>query len=216
MKRNLKVLTIIFVLIIIGFANLDSIKASCVDFETEETCKLGCTPASGSSTCDAEYSCIWNDINIDGTNYRYCHANKLLYVKCGGSHDIPYEAPKIISFVINLLKIATPILLILVSVITLLKAMASSKDDEIKKAHSSLVKKLISAALVFFVISIVQFVITKVADSGESGNISNCLSCFLNNDCGNSLYYKTNIGKDYYCTELGKDNFQNCETYYKN
>ena len=46
-----------------------------------------------------------------------------------------------------------------------------------------LIKKIIAAVMVFFVISIVQFVISKVADSSEQGGIESCLSCFLNNSC---------------------------------
>lgn len=144
------------------------------------------------------YSCIWNE-----TEYgNYCNTDTLLYVACGDSFDIPYQAPEIISFLVNLLKIATPIILIFVSVITLFKAIVASKEDEIKKAQSSLINKIIASVMVFFVISIVQFVISKVADSSEQGGIESCLSCFLNNSCENSVYYKTNVGGTYICTYI--------------
>lgn len=142
------------------------------------------------------YACIWNETEYGD----YCNVDNLLYVSCGDAFDIPHEAPELISFLVNLLKIATPIILIFVSIITLFKAIVSSKDDEIKKAQSSLVKKIIAAVMVFFVISIVQFVIMKVADSTETDNISKCLTCFLNNDCEDSVYYKTNVGGTYTCT----------------
>lgn len=144
------------------------------------------------------FACIWNE-----TEYgNYCNTDTLLYVACGDAFDIPHQVPELISFLVNLLKIATPIILIFVSIITLFKAIVASKDDEIKKAQSSLIKKIIAAVMVFFVVSIVQFVISKVADSSEQGGIESCLSCFLNNDCENSVYYKTNVGGTYICTYI--------------
>lgn len=144
------------------------------------------------------FACIWNE-----TEYgNYCNTDTLLYVACGDAFDIPHQAPELISFLVNLLKIATPIILIFVSIITLFKAVVASKEDEIKKAQASLIKKIIAAVMVFFVISIVQFVISKVADSQEQGSLESCLSCFLNNDCENSVYYKTNVGGTYICTYI--------------
>ena len=139
---------------------------------------------------NSSFACIWNKTESGG----YCNVDNLTYVKCGSAYDIPSQVPKIVSFVVNLLKIATPIILILVSIITLLKALAASKEDEIKKAQSSLIKKLIAAALVFFIITIVQFVISKVADDNEQGDLKSCFACLLNNDCSGSVYYKTNVG----------------------
>lgn len=153
----------------------------------------------GDTTCNAgtkDYACVWND------TYKFCNTDKLTYVRCGDSYDIPSDVPGLISFAVNLLKIATPIILIIIGMITLVKALAASKEDEIKKAQNSLVKKLIAAALVFFVISIVQFVMSIVADDSEKGSITSCLKCFLNNDCEGSMYYKTNISGTYWCTYL--------------
>lgn len=162
------------------------------------------------------FACVWNESEYGG----YCNVDKLQYVSCGDAFDIPREAPEIISFLVNLLKIGTPIILIVVSIITLLKAMSAQKEDEIKKAQSSLIRKIIAAAMVFFVISIVQFVIMKVADNTvrssinneyETTNISTCLSCFLNNDCSDNIYYKTNVGGTDICTYLdGRDATDMC------
>ena len=175
----------------------------------DETFTLGSDPKENKGSCagytdpDAcktnnYYACLWNE-----TEYgNYCNVDNLLYVSCGDAFDIPHEVPELISFLVNLLKIATPIILIFVSIITMFKAIVASKEDEIKKAQSSLIKKIIAAVMVFLVIHIVQFVIMKVADSTETDNISKCLTCFLNNDCEDSIYYKTNVGGTYICTYL--------------
>lgn len=158
-------------------------------------------------TTNKYFSCLW----IEKGEYKYCSSNNLLYVTCGDIKDIPEQVPRIMSFIINLLKIVVPILLVLVSIINILKALASSKEDEIKKAQSTLIKKIIAAVMAFLVVSIVQFVINKVADSDEEkGNIASCLDCFLNNNCSSNIYYKNNVAGTDYCAYLGEDEAYNC------
>ena len=113
--------------------------SSCKDFKTE----------SGTNGCSNNpyYSCLWVKKTINGKDYEYCNFDDLTYVKCGDAWDIPSKLPGLISFLVNILKIATPIILILVSVLTLLKAVASSKEDDITKAKSSLIKKKLTLSL---------------------------------------------------------------------
>lgn len=159
----------------------------------------------GSSQC-IEGGYVWNE-NEYG---EYCNVDNLIYVSCGDARDIPSQAPKIISFMVNLLKIATPIILIIVSIISLVKSLAASKEDEIKKAQTSLIKKCIACAMAFFVISIVQFVIMKVADYTDKDGITACMSCFLNNDCNTNVYYKTMLGGQYRCTYPISNTSEDC------
>lgn len=157
--------------------------------------------SSGNNSCKQNeyFSCMW----VETENGGYCNVNELQYIKCGDAFDIPQELPKIISFVINFLKIVTPLILIVVSIIDLVKALAASKDDEIKKVQNTLVRRIIAAVLIFFIITIVQFIIGKVAeDDQESLNVSDCLTCFINGDCEGSKYYKTNIKGLNICTAV--------------
>lgn len=167
--------------------------SQCYNYKTENSCKR--------SGITGQVACLWIE-NKQLPNDGYCNVDNLLYVGCGGAQDIPMQVPKLIAFAINLFKIATPIILIFIAIITLLKATTAGKEDEMKKATSSLVKKLISAALVFFVTSIVQFIVLKVADTSDKANISTCLSCFLNNDCDVNTYYKTVVNGEDKCTPL--------------
>ena len=181
----------------------DTLSSSCMSFTTEEDCRRGYNKEND----EMQFSCIWNENEFGN----YCNVDQLVYVKCGTTFDIPYQAPRIISFVVYLLKIGTPIILIIFSIMQLVKALASSNEDELKKAQKVLVKKLIAAALVFFIISIVQFVIMKVADSSETNNISDCFDCFLNDNCNSSTYYKTNVGGTYLCKDFSSGKVYTCE-----
>lgn len=198
-KRIMFLIFMISIFIFTGHIKADNIGSS-----------LGCYGNVDKHSCQntTRFSCIWNESEYGN----YCNVDNLLYVRCGDAKDIPYKVPSIISFVVNLLKIAVPIILIIVSVIVLLKALAAQKEDEIKKAQSSLIKKLIAAVLVFFIISIVQFVTLKVADSEDEKNIMSCFKCFLNNECSGTVYYKASMGDVYYCISPETGKITNCET----
>lgn len=93
-------------------------------------------------------------------------------------NDIPKIVPETVNVVYNFILVLVPVILVIIGMITLVKAVTSGKDDEIKKAQSSLIRKLISGALVFFVFIIVKLVISFSADS--TVNIMDCANCFLN------------------------------------
>ena len=163
--------------------------SSCAEFHNEQSCNSGV-----SST--GKYGCAWNK------KYNFCSPNGLAYLSCGSgnsdAHDIPVFLPRITSYAIAILKTVTPVILIIMSMVQIIKAIASQNEDEMKKARSALVKKLIAATLIFFVTTIVQFVIKKAADDDEVGSASQCLSCFVNNDCNGSMYYVDGYGNCYY------------------
>lgn len=178
--------------------------------ETEDSFKEGCSEFFNHNDCvtNGKFSCVWVDrksgkvLNDEGITTRvdaYCNVDNLQYVQCGNAFDIPVYAPRIISFVINLLKILTPIILVFTSAITLLKAITANKEDDMNKAKTTLVKRIGIAALIFFTITITQFVINKVADDGEPEELSSCFDCFINNKCEVNKYYKNNINGEYKC-----------------
>lgn len=169
-----------------------STATSCADFHTESSCKAGV------GKDNARFGCAWNE------KYEFCSANGLVYLSCGNTdnktdaHDIPVMVPRLTSYGVTILKTVTPVILIIISMFQLIKAIASQNEDEMKKAKSSLIKKLIISVLIFFVTTIVQFIIKQVADDTELGSSSQCLSCFVNNDCSGAMYYVDGYGYCYY------------------
>lgn len=157
-----------------------------------------CIAHTNEVDCTSSGKCSWN------SEYSFCSVDGLSFLSCGDANGIPSLVPKLSSHAVTLLKIAAPIVLIAIAIVQLIKAMGAGKEEEIKKAQTGLFKKAIYAALVFFVVTIVQFIMLKVADSSEKDNLSSCLSCFLNgtDDCGN-IYYKDGYGKCYYINNRG-------------
>ena len=105
-------------------------------------------------------------------------------VTCGGI-TVDEMVPNFVSTVVNVIKIAIPIMLIVFGLIDLGKATIAQKDDEIKKAQTTFIKRIIAAVLVFFVVAIVQLVFGLLSGAQEEGtqNPTECIDCFINGNC---------------------------------
>ena len=100
-------------------------------------------------------------------------------VSCGNVTGIPSKIPELTSFIVTVIQIAVPIVLVIMGSLDLFKGITAQKEDEIKKGQQMLVKRLIYAALIFFVIVVAKFLISVIADATTSGNIAECIDCFL-------------------------------------
>lgn len=102
---------------------------------------------------------------------------------CGGIDNFVFSGmfPYVVSTIVMIVKIVVPILLIIFGMLDLAKAVIASKEDEIKKAQMTFVKRLIAAVIVFFVVSLVQVVIRFVAGSDET-NVMGCFNCFVSGE----------------------------------
>jgi len=95
--------------------------------------------------------------------------------------DIDVKIANTVHSIITVIKIVVPILLIIFGMLDLMKGITAQKEDEIKKGQQIFVKRLIAAAIIFFVVSIVQFLLSFVSDDqSEKTSIWNCTKCFLN------------------------------------
>lgn len=67
-----------------------------------------------------------------------------------------------ISNILRWIKYILPVIVIVMGILDFIKAIAAGKEDEMKKAQGSFVKRLIAAALVFLIPLIVEFVLDKM------------------------------------------------------
>lgn len=210
MKKNIIFLVLIC---LCSFFGLSSIKAQSCYCKKISNSNVGCQYTTECKKTNS-VNCIKQKTNekcrkkgyVYNKEYDFYSPTGLVYIACGmsaktcpdqntkgsGAYDIPVIIPEIISYAVTALKIVTPVILIIMGMIQLIKAITSQNEDEIKKGQSGLIKKLIAAAMIFFVITIVQFVMGYVTiSSNEKTSFSNCLSCFLNgtSQC-NSVYYR--------------------------
>ena len=89
------------------------------------------------------------------------------------------KIPNTVHTVILVIQIAVPVVLVIMGMMDLFKAITAQKDDEIKKGQQMFVKRLIAAALIFFVIAVVKLLFSFVAED-SNGDMISCVNCFLN------------------------------------
>ena len=105
-------------------------------------------------------------------------------VSCGNIGSFNRKIPEITSWIIVIIEILVPIILVIMGAIDFVKAIISSKDDEMRKAQQVFIKRLITAAIIFFIVAITKLIVSLVSNnSSESKNIINCIDCFISNKC---------------------------------
>ena len=100
-------------------------------------------------------------------------------VPCG-TFEVPGSLVNIVASVVKLIKIGVPIILIVLGMIDMGKAVATQKEEEIKKGQKTLMSRCIAAGIVFFVVAIVQLLFNIITNGTDSDNIWTCVESFLN------------------------------------
>lgn len=108
-----------------------------------------------------------------------------------GPITIDRIVPNVISTAVTIIKIGIPVALIIFGMLDLGKAVMTNDEKEMKSAQSKFIKRCIYAILVFFIVAIVQFVVSILntasgnALNGEKndGDFTDCIDCFVNGDC---------------------------------
>lgn len=112
------------------------------------------------------------------------------------SIDVDPIIPGFTSGVIKVLKLVIPIILIVYGMIDLAKAVMANDDKVMKEAQGKLIKRVIYAVVIFFIVAIVQLVFSILADAGKKtstgevkkSNTTACINCFINGTgCKNSI-----------------------------
>lgn len=85
----------------------------------------------------------------------------------------------IVSTIVNLIKIGVPIILIVLGMIDMGKAVASQKDDKIKAGQKILISRLITGGIVFFIVAIVQMLVSIIEGATGKSEIMNCVCKFV-------------------------------------
>ena len=87
--------------------------------------------------------------------------------------------PKFTNRLYDILKVATPVIIIITGMLDVLKAVSAQKEDDMKKAQKKFLNRLLAGVVVFLVFMIVETVIAIVIPDDET-NAMNCVKCFLN------------------------------------
>ena len=102
-------------------------------------------------------------------------------IKCSAIPDVAIDEKivDVVHVVILGIQIVVPIVLIIFGMLDLAKAVMGQKEDEIKKGQQTFIKRIIAAAIVFFVVTIVKMVLSFLAGGTGNGSIYQGVSCFV-------------------------------------
>lgn len=98
------------------------------------------------------------------------------YLNCAENIYLPYQIVYILRVIIQIIKVAIPVALIVVGMIDFAKVVIGKPDDQMKKSGKSFMSRIVAAVLIFLVVSIVEFVL-PIVNSGES--VMNCFACVV-------------------------------------
>lgn len=105
-----------------------------------------------------------------------------------GDITIDRMVPAFISTAVNIIKILIPIILIIFGILDLAKAITGNDEKVMKEAQGKLIKRIVYAVIVFFVVALVQFifgVLSKASGDASGNSLTKCVDCFINNKCDN-------------------------------
>jgi putative Mn2+ efflux pump MntP len=95
-------------------------------------------------------------------------------------HNIYY----LIGVVVAVIRVAVPVILIVMGMVDLVKALTSQDDKQIKSATNLLVKRVVIGIAVFLVPTIVRLVMSVISQNefDQCGNIR-CITSVWSNGC---------------------------------
>lgn len=165
MKKNILFL-IIFLVTIFGIntsVNAKSIHPSIsalniVEYRFDDDDPKDATNAPGSNI---------SSIETDTKDYTPSKSNCPIFVNSDGTTNQLYE---LVQEAFTFIKILTPILVGVLSLIDYIKAITSSNDDEIKKATQRTIKRLVIGVLLFFL----PFLLDLLFDIFGLTDVSRC------------------------------------------
>lgn len=106
-------------------------------------------------------------------------ANDKSYVTCTDNIYIPYQIVSVVRVGISFIKIGVPIIFIVMGMLDFGKVVFGKPDKDMDKAKKSFGYRLVSAVLVFLVISIVEMVLPLITTEDK---VLNCTKCIILDD----------------------------------
>jgi surface polysaccharide O-acyltransferase-like enzyme len=85
-----------------------------------------------------------------------------------GAGTVDQSIINVIKAIISIIQIGVPILLVIWGMLDLGKAVIAQKEDEIKNGQKIFMKRLIAAAIVFFIVVIVKFLVQLVGGPADN------------------------------------------------
>lgn len=157
---------------------------------------------ANSSNCSSDrYSIVYISDNNYNIVRRECTTSYVAppydtkTITCGNVKGIPRGLTFFSRSAVSIIKLLVPVILIVLGIIDMLRASSANDEKIMKDATSKFIRRIVAAILVFFVVSLIQFVVKTISNSAkesnnedvenDANNIMSCISCFISDkdDC---------------------------------
>lgn len=104
-------------------------------------------------------------------------------LRCEGDVFFPSYLVKFCANLYQFIQLMTPVILIIMGMVDLLKAVIASEEKQMITAKSALIKKFVAGIMIYLIFAIVSFAFKAVPDLlGSKGDVGKCISHFINGD----------------------------------
>lgn len=100
-------------------------------------------------------------------------------ISCGALSGIPIELTMFSANLISIIKMATPILLIILGMIDFVKATMANDEKVMKESQSKFIRRIIGAVAIFLVVTVIQFIF-NVIGTENTNEMAMCINYFIN------------------------------------
>lgn len=110
---------------------------------------------------DYDSNCLPSCLNLNKDIINLKKTYEIGEYKSSGDCSLSGRLISWIANIVKWLKYIVPVIVIIFGILDFMKAMSADKDDEMKKAQSKFVKRLIAAALIFLIPLIIGFILDQ-------------------------------------------------------
>ena len=98
----------------------------------------------------------------------------------GSGADLGF-LPAITSLIVTVIKVAIPVLIVILGMIDLTKAVMSGDEKVVKENQGKLIKRFVYAIIIFVLVSLVTLVFSIIGSKADEGDLTSCIDCFISN-----------------------------------
>lgn len=138
-------------------------------------------------TCYSPNDCICADnkypcsISVSDTSSSG-ETNRKKCITCGEVNTIPAALPTFSRNVITLIQVLVPIIIIIMGIVSFLKALISGEDKALAQARTHFIRMILVGIAILLIVTIIKLVFSLASKSDDVNSAMKCISCFTTDE----------------------------------
>lgn len=160
---------VLFFVLILMLFNINTVKA--------DTITKTCYSPNDCICTDNKYPCT-----IAVSNSSSGVSTRKKCITCGEVNTIPASIPTFSRNVINLVQVLVPAIIVIMGIVTFLKALVSGEDKALSQARTHFIRMILVGIAILLIVTIIKLVFSFAAKSDDVNSIMKCISCFTTDE----------------------------------